>query len=62
MDEKYLSLQEAVKLLGVSEGTVRARIAQGDLRAYRLGGKGHMRFLRSEVEALMRPVEPQTKE
>lgn len=50
-----ISIQDAADLLGVSTDTVRRRIADGSLAAYRIGPR-LLRVDRSQVEALARPV------
>lgn len=50
-----ISIQDAADLLGVSTDTVRRRIADGSLAAYRIGPR-LLRVDRSQVEALARPI------
>ena len=56
-----ISLQEAALILGVSVKTVRRRIADGDLAAFRVGPR-LLRVNRAEVEALAEPVPTVSKE
>jgi excisionase family DNA binding protein len=52
---RYESLVEAAERLGVSTKTLRRRIADGSLTAYRLGP--HLiRLDPAEVDALARPI------
>lgn len=51
----WLSLVEAADRLGVSTKTVRRRIAEGDLIAYRLGPR-LLRVDAASVNALGRPL------
>jgi excisionase family DNA binding protein len=48
----YLDPAEVAELYGISERTVRRRIAEGELPAYRLGPR-HIRIRREDVEALL---------
>lgn len=50
-----ISLQDAADLLGVSTDTVRRRIADGSLDAYRIGPR-LLRVDKTQVEALAKPV------
>lgn len=50
-----ISIQEAAELLGVSTDTVRRRISDGSLTAYRIGPR-LLRVDRAAVEALAKPV------
>ncbi len=49
----YETLREAADRLGVSDRTLRRRIADGDLMAYRLG-KRLIRVRTADVDALLR--------
>ncbi|MCS7220020.1 MAG: helix-turn-helix domain-containing protein [Anaerolineae bacterium] len=51
--DRWISVREAARLLGVSPGTVRRYIAQGFLKAGRLPTRRGWRLLRSEVERLL---------
>lgn len=53
---EYLSLQEAADRWGVSSKTVRRRIAEGKLAAYRSGRIIRLRV--ADVDAMMQPVNP----
>jgi excisionase family DNA binding protein len=49
------SIQEAARRNSISVDTVRRRIASGELKAYRLGGR-ILRIDRAAVDALFRPI------
>lgn len=49
----YETLREAADRLGVSEKTLRRRIAEGSLTAYRMGPR-LIRLRAADVDALMR--------
>jgi len=50
MDEpKFLTTEEAAKLLKVSEASIRRWSNQGKLKCYRIGGRGERRFLLSDL-------------
>lgn len=55
MSAGRISIQDAADVLGVSTDTVRRRIADGSLAAYRVGPR-LLRVDRAEVEALAKPV------
>jgi len=57
VDEEYISLEEALQELGISEGELRAMITRGQIRAF--GKAGEERFRRSAIESLKRASEPQ---
>ncbi len=42
----------------LSETTVKKYVAQGTLRAYRVGGSHHLRFKQVDVDAIMVAVDP----
>jgi excisionase family DNA binding protein len=52
---KYLTLAQAAELLGVHTRTIRRRIADGQLRAYRLGPR-LVKVAAADVEALLTPI------
>ena len=62
LQDTPLYLADVADLLGVTTRTVRNMVSRGDLPAYRLGGKGRLRFLRADVEALLVPVPTVTHE
>jgi len=51
---KWLTSKEAAFLLRTSEGQIRNWVWNGRLKAFRLGNR--LRFLRSDVEALLKPA------
>lgn len=53
---EYLSLTDAARRLAVSRDTLRRRIADGSLRAVRLGPTGTLRVAASDLRALASPV------
>lgn len=55
-DRAYLTQQEVADLVGVTDRTVRAWIARGDLRASRIRGSRLVRIRRSDVDALLSPI------
>jgi excisionase family DNA binding protein len=54
--DAHISLQDAGVILGVSDDTVRRRIADGSLPAFRIEGSRLMRVKKSDVMSLLRPV------
>ncbi len=52
---KYLTLAEAAEWYGVSERTLRRRIAEGRLPAFRIGPRS-IRVKAVDVEALAEPI------
>ena len=46
------SVPKVAAILGCTSGTVRNRIEDGTIKAYRIGGTGHYRIPWSEVERL----------
>ncbi|MCB0914217.1 MAG: helix-turn-helix domain-containing protein [Actinobacteria bacterium] len=57
--EQWLDMVEAAEVLGISPRTVRRRIADGSLPAYRAGH--FLRIARSDIDAMIRstPVLPE---
>lgn len=51
-----LYLDQAAEYLSVSPKSIRRMVSRGDLPAYRLSGKGRLRFLRADLDALLVPV------
>lgn len=51
----YITIRAAAEMLSVDERTIRRRIAHGDLRGYRLGGRV-IRVAQDEVLALLKPI------
>jgi excisionase family DNA binding protein len=54
-DKKNLTLKEAAEWYGVSERSLRRRIDDGSLRAWKIGPRS-IRVAAADVEALARPV------
>lgn len=52
----WASIEDAATYLGVHPGTVRRRIAEGKLKAYRLGGKLTIRVKLADLDALLTPI------
>lgn len=52
----HITIQAAAEILGVSDDTVRRRIAEGLLRGFRLAGSRLIRVSETEVRALLRPI------
>ncbi len=55
LSRKNLSLKQAAEWYGVSERTLRRRIAEGRLRAYRVGPRC-IRVSVADMEALAQPI------
>jgi excisionase family DNA binding protein len=51
--EGLLKTDEVAETLSVSDRTVRDLVADGKLAAIRFGPRGHLRFRREDVEALL---------
>jgi excisionase family DNA binding protein len=51
----YMSLKDAATQYGVSERTIRRRIAEGKLAAYRVGPRS-IRVTAEDVAALAQPI------
>lgn len=51
----YISLAEAATMLSMSPKTIRRRISDGTIPAYRCGGR-HIRIRLEDVESVMRRV------
>jgi excisionase family DNA binding protein len=56
-DCEAVTIREAANYLGVSHKTIRRRISDGTLPAFRVAG-GPIRVLAKDVEALKTPVRP----
>ena len=52
---RLMSLEAAAAYLGISEKSVRRRISEGSLPAYRMGPR-HIRVRLEDVDALLRPI------
>lgn len=53
---QLVALAVAAEMLGVSSKTVRRRVADGQLRAYRVGKGRALRVTVADVEALLEPL------
>jgi excisionase family DNA binding protein len=53
-----LDVQQAARRLRVSPDTVRRRIRDGQLSAYRVGAAGPLRIRAADVDGLLRPAQP----
>lgn len=51
----YLTLAEAAEVLGVGNRTIRRRVAEGQLRAYRIGPR-QIRVKADDLDALLTPI------
>ncbi len=49
----FAALPDAARYLGVSTDTIRRRVADGTLTAYRVGGTGRIFFKIADLDALM---------
>lgn len=59
MENKFLTIEEAAEHLRCHTDTVRRMVRRGELRAYRLKGKGRrLLFKQSDVLGAVEPVEP----
>ena len=52
----YLTIREIAALLALSTRTIHRYIAEGKLKAYRVGGEKVIRIRWEDVEALLKPV------
>lgn len=55
VERKNMTLREAADWYGLSERTLRRRIAEGKLRAYRVGPRS-IRVSVEDLDALARPI------
>ncbi len=55
---RWLTMENVCDVAQLSETTVKKYVAQGKLKAYRVGGSHHLRFRQADVDAIMVPVEP----
>lgn len=54
--QRWFSQQEAAEYLGVTDRTIRAYIARGDLPAHRVRGSRLIRIDEADLDALLRPI------
>lgn len=54
-----VSINEAAEVLAVNHMTVRRMIWRGELPAYRIGKSRAIRIKTSDIEKMLRPIEPQ---
>ena len=52
----WLTLKDAARYSGTSMDTLRRRISDGQLRAYRVGRSHMVRLKASDLDALMKPI------
>ncbi|MDR2929894.1 MAG: excisionase family DNA-binding protein [Propionibacteriaceae bacterium] len=52
----WLTLKDAAHYTGASMDTLRRRISDGQLRAYRVGRSHMVRLKTSDLDALMKPI------
>jgi excisionase family DNA binding protein len=56
VDRPLLTIRETATLLALSTRTIHRYIAEGKLRAYRVGGEKPIRIKREELDDLLEPV------
>lgn len=56
VNRPLLTIRETANLLALSTRTVQRYIAEGKLRAYRVGGEKTIRIKLVDVDALLKPV------
>lgn len=56
---RFISLREAGERVGLSYWSIRGRVRDGLLPAYRTGPNSALRVKVSDVDALLKPVAPQ---
>jgi excisionase family DNA binding protein len=54
--DALISVEQAAEILTMTKQTVRRRISDGSLPAYRIAGQPTIRVWRSDVEALLQPI------
>lgn len=57
--DRYVSLREAGERIGLSYWSIRGRVRNGQLQAYRTGPNSALRVKVADVDALLKPVAPQ---
>lgn len=53
---EFITVADVCEILGQAPQTVRIKIAEGHLPAYRIKGSRGIRVKRSDVEALLEPI------
>lgn len=53
---ELLTTKEAARLLGFTVSGLRRLVMRGELRALQIGRRGHLRFRREDLEALVREL------
>ena len=56
--DRFVSLREAGERVGLSYWSIRGRVRDGLLQAYRTGPNSALRVKASDVDALLVPVRP----
>ncbi len=60
MEDRFLTIEETAEQLRCHVDTIRRMVRRGELRAYRLRGRGRrLLFKESDVQAAVEPVEPE---
>jgi excisionase family DNA binding protein len=59
--ERLLDVHQAARRLNVCPATIRRRILDQSLPAFRIGDAGNLRVRVTDVDALLRPVEPRER-
>ena len=54
--ERMMTTREVAEVVGVHIETVRGWVRKGKLRAYRVSGRGRLRFDPADVRAVLKPV------
>ena len=54
--QSLLTIRQTAALLALSTRTIHRYIAEGKLKAYRVGGEKAIRIKREDVESLLKPV------
>jgi excisionase family DNA binding protein len=55
MSESYLTTRQVAELLDITDRHVRRLVADGKLKAVRIGGTGRPRYQAKEVERMLKP-------
>lgn len=62
VEERWLTMENVCDVAQLSETTVKKYVANGTLKAYRVGGSHHLRFRQTDVDAIMVAVDPKVGE